>query len=309
KNTRLVPLNGLLLTNRLIWLGVAAVIFALAYARFRFAYSVGDASASGTPDASGAAALAVEESGVASAISPDVAPAAAEGEPLTAPLRITALPATTQRFDAAARWVQFRAIFARSFGRMVRSRYFGVIVGAGLLYLVVAARAAGKLFGTTTWPVTYQMENLLSGSFGLFMLVIIAFYSGELVWAERDAGLGQLYDATPVTNGITLVAKLSAMIATIAARGYYRFEIGLYLQSLVGFRLVDYALIAVMAMVIHVLVNHKYLGHLIVILAFIGMALLPALGLEHGLYRYGSDSGYIYSDMNGWGPYAVPFLR
>ena len=322
KNTRLVPLNGLLLTNRLIWLGVAAVIFALAYARFRFAYSVGDASASGTPDASGAA-LAVEESGVASAISPDVAPAAAEAEPLTAPLRITALPATTQRFDAAARWVQFRAIFARSFGRMVRSRYFGVIVGAGLLYLVVAARAAGKLFGTTTWPVTYQMENLLSGSFGLFMLVIIAFYSGELVWAERDAGLGQLYDATPVTNGITLVAKLSAMIATIAvllgltmlvgiatqaARGYYRFEIGLYLQSLVGFRLVDYALIAVMAMVIHVLVNHKYLGHLIVILAFIGMALLPALGLEHGLYRYGSDSGYIYSDMNGWGPYAVPFL-
>ncbi|MFI5229250.1 MAG: M1 family aminopeptidase [Gemmatimonadales bacterium] len=320
KNTRLVPLSGVLLTNRLIWLGVAAVVFALAYVRFRFAYALSDGAA--TEEAPGAA-LSTEESGVASAISPDVAPATVEAEPLTTPLRLTALPATTQRFDAMARWVQFRVIFARSFGRMVRSRYFGVIVGAGLLYLVVAARATGKLFGTTTWPVTSQMESLLSGSFGLFMLVIIAFYSGELVWAERDAGLGQLYDATPVTNGITLIAKLSAMIATIAvllgltmlvgvatqaARGYFRFEIGLYLQALVGFRLVDYALIAVMATVIHVLVNHKYLGHLLVILAFIGMALLPAFGLEHGLYRYGSDSGYAYSDMNGWGPYASPFL-
>ena len=95
------------------------------------------------------------------------------------------------------------------------------------------------------------MESLLSGQFGMFFLVIIAFYSGELVWAERDAGLGQLYDATPVTNATTLLAKFSAMvtliamllgltmvvgIATQASRGYYRFEIPLYLQALIEAR-------------------------------------------------------------------------
>ena len=42
------------------------------------------------------------------------------------------------------------------------------------------------------------MESILSGSFGVFIVVIIAFYSGELVWSERDVKLNQIYDATPV---------------------------------------------------------------------------------------------------------------
>ena len=315
KNTRLVPITGVLLANRLIWLGVAAAVFGIAFWRFQFAHSLRDGGS--TEPAPG---MDVD---LAAAAAAPPARDEAHVESLTVPVRMDALPAVTQHFDARARWVQFSSIFRRSLGRMVRSRYFGAIVGGGLLYLVVAARAAGKLFGTTTWPVTYQMESLLSGSFGLFLLVIIAFYSGELVWAERDAGLGQLYDATPVTNATTLLAKFSAMvtliamllgltmvvgISTQASRGYYRFEIPLYLQALIGFRLVDYVLIAALAMTIHVLVNHKYVGHLLVILLFVGTALLPAFGLEHGLYRYGSDSGYTYSDMNGWGPYVVPFV-
>jgi len=104
--------------------------------------------------------------------------------------------------------------------------------------------------------------------------------------------------------GLTMLAG----IATQAARGYYRFEIPLYLQALVGFRFVDYLLIAVLAFAVHVVVNHKYLGHLLVILLWIGLGVLPALGLEHGLYQYGSDSGYTYSDMNGWGPFVWPFV-
>jgi hypothetical protein len=55
-------------------------------------------------------------------------------------------------------------------------------------------------------------------------------------------------------------------------------------------------------------VNHKYLGHLLVILFYIGIGLLSGLGLEHGLFQYGSDSGINYSDMNGWGPYVAPFV-
>ena len=82
--------------------------------------------------------------------------------------------------------MQFRSIFARSFWRIVGSRYFGVIVGAGLLYLVVAARAAGNLFGTTTWPVTYQMEIAAQRLVRrCSSLVIIAFYSGE--WCGPSA--------------------------------------------------------------------------------------------------------------------------
>jgi len=306
KNTRLVPISGVLLANRLIWLAVAAAIFVAAFLRFKFAHSLNDAA-----------------HGAAKASEPVANESAVAREELVAPVRMTALPVTTQRFDAAARWVQFRSVFSRSFWRIVRSRYFGAIVGGGLLYLIVAARAAGKLFGTNTWPVTYQMEAVLSGSFGVFILVITAFYSGELVWAERDVKLNQIYDATPIATWVTFLAKLAALggviltllgvtlvtgIATQAAHGYYRFEIPLYLQSLLGVRLIEYLLIAVLAMTIHVVVNHKYLGHLLVILFYIGIGLLSGLGLEHGLYQYGSDSGINYSDMNGWGPYVAPFV-
>jgi ABC-type transport system involved in multi-copper enzyme maturation permease subunit len=309
QNSRLVPITGILLENRLLWLGVAAALFVFAYARFQFAHALGDTARPLEMPKIDEPAAAEEEAAVA--------------EPVVAPLRLHALPATTQRFDLAARWVQFRSVFARSFARIVRSRYFGAIVAGGLLYLIVAARATGKLFGTTTWPVTYQIENVLSGSFGTFILVIIVFYSGELVWAERDAKLNQIYDATPVTNVVTFMAKFAALMAMIlallgltmlagivtqAARGYYRFEIPLYLQSLLGFRFVDYLLIAVLAMTVHVLVNHKYLGHFLIILLIFGMGLLSALGLESNLYQYASDSGSQYSDMNGWGPYVWPYV-
>jgi len=306
KNSRLVPISGVLLANRLIWLGVAGAIFVAAYLRFRFAHSLSDTASTRPSD--------VEPVGAGEAV---------VGDELIAPVRTTALPATTQRFDVAARWVQFRSVFSRSFWRIVRSRYFGAIVGGGLLYLIVAARAAGKLFGTNTWPVTYQMEGVLSGSFGVFILVITAFYSGELVWAERDVKLNQIYDATPIATWVTFLAKLAALagviltllgvtmvagIVTQAVQGYFQFEIPLYLQALVGVRLIEYLLIAVLAMTIHVVINHKYLGHLLVILFYIGLGLLSSFGFEHGLYQYGSDSGISYSDMNGWGPYVAPFV-
>jgi hypothetical protein len=309
KNTRLVPLTGVFLANRVLWLGVAGVILATAFVKFRFVHALGDDAARGID-----VSPPERDRRPAQPFSP---------EPLMPPVRTTALPPVTQHFDARARWVQFRSVFARAFWRIVFSRYFGAIVGAGLLYLVAASRAAGKLFGTTTWPVTYEMENILSGSFGLFIIVIIAFYSGELVWSERDAKLHQIYDATPIVNSVTLLAKFSALacvilallgvtmvagIATQAAHGYYRFELPLYLQSLLGFRFADFLLVAALAMAIHVVVNHKYVGHLVVILLYVGLGLLGSFGVEHNLYQYGSDAGSSYSDMNGWGPYVVPFI-
>lgn len=306
KNSHVVGLTGVLLLNRVLWLGAAALIFAFAFVKFRFAYALGDT----------ASAAALEEP-VA------IAEEEAVAEPVVEPLRVTALPATTQRFDVAARWLQFRSVFARAFWRIVRNRYFGVIVGGGLLYLIVAARATGKLYGTATWPVTYQMESIIGGSFGAFILVIVVFYSGELIWAERDVKLNQIYDATPVLNATTFVAKFAALacvvlcmlglamlagIITQAARGYYHFEIGQYLEAMLGFRLIDYLLIVVLAMTVHVLTNHKYLGHFLVILLYFANQLLPAFGVEHNLFVYGSDSGFAYSDMNRWGPYAWPFF-
>src|SRR5688500_9404535 len=62
-------------------------------------------------------------------------------------------------------------------------------------------------------------------------------------------------------------------------------------------------------MTIHVVVNHKYLGHILVLVAILAPPLLRLMGLvRDNLLLYGKDPGWLYSDMNGFGPFAAPFV-
>jgi len=326
QNVRTVPFTGVFLQNRLIWVGVALLILAAAYVRFEFSYALGDTDAAPADKAAEPHPAAVESIAAGANHAELLEPAAGTIDDAAVeaePLRLSDLPLVTRRFDAHGQWAQFRTIFSRAFVRIIRSRYFGVLVGVGLAYLLIALQVSGKLYGTKTWPVTYQVEEIVSATFALFIVIIIAFYSGELVWAERDAGLDGIFDATPVSDGVILLAKFAALAGVIAAllavsmvagvatqlvQHFYRIQIGMYVGMLFGAHFVDLLLIAVMAMTVHVVVNHKYLGHLVVILLFIGMSLLPAIGLEHNLLVYSNDPGLVYSDMNGWGPYVWPFI-
>ena len=59
-------------------------------------------------------------------------------------------------------------------------------------------------------------------------------------------------------------------------------------------------------MTVHVLVNHKYVGHVVVLLAtFINYA--AASGTHH-LLIYNSGPRFMYSQMNGFGPFVEPFV-
>ena len=85
------------------------------------------------------------------------------------------------------------------------------------------------------------------------------------------------------------------------AKGYRHYELGLYVEWLFGLQLVDYWLVCVLALVVHSLVNQKYLGHLIMIVYFIALSFSDLLGYEHNLYKYGANGNFTYSDMNGFG--------
>jgi ABC-type transport system involved in multi-copper enzyme maturation permease subunit len=300
KNELLVPMSGMLLTNRLAWIAIALVIFGLAYYRFTFSHAV--------PQRASAA---------------PAGPATAAPIILGAPVRLSDLPDVRREFGPRASFVQFGSVALRSFWRIVRNRYFVTIVVAGLLYLVVAARAAGQIYGTTTWPVTYQMVEVLTGTFGVFLLVIIALYAGELVWSERDAKIAGIYDATPVASPVVYFARLTALCGVIAVLqlvlmvagiimqawvGYHRFEIPVYLQSLLGVQFVDLVLLAVLAIAVHVVVDNKYAGHFLVILLMIANGVQTYLGIEHKLLEFSSDGGATYSDMNQWGPFMRSWL-
>ena len=289
RNTRLVPLEGLLLWNRLLWLAIGATVIGLTTWRFRMA----QAGTSGRPRA---AAVAEDPSDIVAVQMRSVAPAAVSG--------IRLLPRQV--------WLNFR--------ETVKNVYFGVIAFAGVLLLVVTSSTAGDIFGTNTWPVTWQMLDLLSGTFSAFMLVIITLYAGELAWRERDNRLDQINDALPVPTWLPFLGKLLALmlvpvvlqallmlcgLGIQTAKGYHHYELGLYFKGLFGIELIDYWLVCVLAMTVHSLVNQKYLGHFIMIVYFIAISFASLFGLEHNLYKYGATPPYIYSDMNGFGHFLL----
>ena len=291
RNEWLVPFEGLLLANRALWLGIAALVVGVTFWRYKFAVAQqGGRNRRGAAD-------------------DDVAPISRAELPAIAPT-----PPRPWRLLPRMTWMYFR--------ETVKNVYFGVIALAGVLFFVTSSTTAGAIFGTTTYPVTWQMLELVSGTFGIFMVAIIAFYAGELAWRERDSRLDQIQDALPLPTWLAFVAKLLALMlvpvvlqavlmlagmGVQTGKGYTNYEPGLYLRTLFGIELVDYWLVCVLAMTVHSVVNQKYLGHFVMIVYFIALAAMDLVGLQHIIYKYGMTGGYVYSDMNGFGPYPLRF--
>ena len=293
RNGRLVPLAGYLLWNRLLWLAIALVVIGVTTWRFRFVQP-SSGSRRVVPDAD--AAVDAEEAAEAALHAPRTAPAAVRARRL--------LPRMV--------WLNFR--------ETVKNVYFAVIALAGILFCITVSTTSGSIFGTTTWPVTYQMLDIVSGTFAVFMLVIVTFYAGELAWREREARLDQIHDALPIPTWLPFVAKLLALmlvpvvlqavmmltgLGIQTAKGHHRYEPGLYLHALFGIELVDYWLVCVLALTVHSIVNQKYLGHFVMIVYFVAVEFGSLLGFEHHLYKYATNGGFTYSDMNGFGPFLV----
>ena len=302
RNSRLVPLEGVLLGNRLLWLGIGAAIVALCFWRFSFAET--------------AAARRGRKSKVVADPADNAPPQSVRPALAIRPAGATpARPVAAWRLLPHRIWLEFR--------ETTKNIYFGVLVLAGLLFLIFASTTVGDIFGTSTWPVTFQMLGLVSGSFAAFMLIIIAFYAGELVWRERDNRLDQISDALPVPTWLPLLSKLGALMlipvllqavlmlcgmAIQAVKGYTRFEPGLYLYDMFTIDLVNYWLVCALAIAVHAIVDNKYVGHFVVVVYYLLLLFAGQLGLEHNLYKFGSVPAAVYSDMNGYGHF-LPRVR
>jgi ABC-2 type transport system permease protein len=99
----------------------------------------------------------------------------------------------------------------------VKNVYFAVIALAGVLVLVVSSLDLGAIYGTSTYPVTYMVLELIRDVFALFMLIVTTFYAGEMVWREREARMAQMLDALPVPSWLPLAAKTLALVGLQAA--------------------------------------------------------------------------------------------
>lgn len=311
QNVRLVGFPADLVLNRAIWLAVAATVLALVYRRFRFAHPL---AGSTRRRGIGISGRSMRRAGRVAA------------EPTTVRSRPVEVPRISGTFDLRTTMRQVLAVARCSLEEIAASRWFiFVLVGCTGVTLLMGWNVGDTVFDTSTWPVTMLVAGtVLAQRVTPIIYALVALYAGELVWRNRDAKVDEIADAAPVTEAVALIGQFLALVIMIAAmqlaqmvggiliqalQGYYRFELGLYLEILFGLKLVDYVLFAALAMTIQVLVNHKYLGHMALLLAFLSVLTLRMLGIvDHHLLLYGTAPAWTYSDMNGFGPFIRPWI-
>jgi hypothetical protein len=295
-NTQLPGLTGLLLANRAIWLGVTALLLWAAYALFR-----ADREGLKLP---WRRSKKTADAGADAAIAPLVLP--------DAPLR----------GGAGARWTQFwrQARFD------LRHALFGapllVMLLLSLIVLYFVFQSGGLMYGTDVYPVTARMQSMLGGGINLFLIIVLTFYAGELVWRERGAGVAEVADAYPTPDWIPLAAKMAALAGIVIAfhlvgalfamgyqlaHGYTQLQPLLYLQAL-ALDVIPFLLIAALAVFLQVVGGNKFIGYLLMIVYLVGRAGMGMLDFDHALYNFGKASPTPYSDMNGWGHFIGPNL-
>jgi hypothetical protein len=247
-------------------------------------------------------------------------------EPLATRTAIMA-PLLQRNFGPTLYLRQASSIAFASFGRIIKDKS-GLVILAGVALL--AALAIGEIQGFMGVPLAprtdYVINSLALPDFPpakLAIPLLMIFWVGELLWRERDARVEEIVDATPVRESVLFLGKFAGlalvlalcmalrMIAGVLAQlsaGYRDFGISTYLQILFGMQLVEYLIIIMAAVVLHVVINQRHIGHLVALVAYVVIAASPVLGLQHHLLVYGTDPGWAYSEMVGFGESLAPWL-
>lgn len=311
KNTLLIGLEGSLLWNRLLWFGIALGTLAFTHLRFRFGHHTASTWRSRITRRQDAHSPTPPGTGIA------------RSTPISIPqLRLTFGFATHARQTLAIAWKSFRTI-AKSPGGLALLVVLAMLV---VLSLPEHLELTGvPLLPRTEHVITFLTAPLANPQNRTWMIIplLIVFYAGEVVWREREAGVSEIADAAPVPEWVLLLGKFLGLTLVLVAwlallttagmlaqvrMGYHDVEIGLYLQILFGLQLTDYLLFALLALVVHVMVNQKHVGNLVALIIYGFIAFASVLGIEHNLLVYGSDLGWSYTDMRGFGPFLGPWL-
>jgi len=292
QNTQVYALEGIILYNRLIWMAVGAAALGITYFSFRTT----------TPKRMGR-----------------------KRKNQDAGTKVDAQQIRLPKVSLNQGWaVNVQRILSLSqlyFKEIIRSVPFIAITVMGLILLISTSLNIGAMYGTNTFPTTYLMLGQISG-FTLFFIIIIVFYSGELIWRERDVRINLIYDALPIPDFVGLVAKFLGMIQVYVllilvliltgvgiqtAYGYFHYELPVYFTWLFTETFVFLILYTILAFLIHILANQKFLGHALIVLFFIVTGVLGEIGLEHSLWNFASGSMGMFSDMNQYGHYPTRF--
>ena len=303
RNRLLLPFEGVVIWNRLLWFVISFVIFFLTYRKFNFHQ--------GAPSffnkRNSQAQKPVQHFGL---------------------IRKVVLPKVNFDFSFLHKLICTWQLAKADFKSIVISRSFLCLVLGGLVFVIVAMSTVDPRLGTETLPMTWQLLELPNIVYAGVINVITFLYAGLLVQRGKIANMHQLIDTTPVENWMLLGSKLLALIkmqmvllalvmlgglVTQISKGYYNFEIGQYIFNLFGINWIHFGIWAMLALFIQTTIDNPYLGFFFLLFAPIGFIGISEFGpqhlgldfLEQMMFRYNQGPGDVfglkYSDLDGYG--------
>lgn len=297
-NTRLVPLAGEFLFNRIAIIVAGFGLLVLTWWRFSMTERA--------PSKRRLRKLARQEKKTAAIAS--VIPASG-GE------------LVTPSYGAATTWAQFLTRLKTEIIQVIKSPGLIVLTLLAVANSIIMLATNETMYGVPIYPMSAYIISLLIGVSGLYLMIVAVFYGGELVWRERDRNVGEIIDSAPVASWVLFVPKIVAILAVLfvlhmavalTGIGFQLLSgeasnLGAYVNWLILPSMLQLFLVAILALFLQAVSPNKYVGWGLMLAWFIGGIFISNLGFTNKLYDYGSAPDVPLSDMNGNGGFVAGF--
>ena len=286
KNTISPGFSGVLFWNRLIWTGVGIIILMLSYFSFSFKKKNKKIKK--------------------------------EKVKTSNKTTVFTLPELNPSFSKATNWVQFKSFFYTNFLSIIKSVTFKILFLFCIIILVADLSGGFEYFGLKSYPLTYKLIDSIKDNTDIFIIIIVVFFSGELIWRDRDYKINEVIDATAHTSFISMSAKALSLVCIASILNIFFLGIGVIYQLLHGFTRIEidvylldffydnlplFIAFGGVTILVQVLSSNKYIGYFISILILLVWELvLSILDLNSNMLDIGGAPSVFYSDMNGFGP-------
>lgn len=295
RNFRLIPMSGIMLLNKLFW--IATGLFALAIGYVKFQLVVLTEKTSNKKQKQNAQALTDTFNKI--------------------------LPTVTPVYHVKAQFIQlfltarFHSLF------ILKLTSFWAIILCCFLIILINSVNLGTSHGVNSYPTTYLIIEELQEMAIYFFMIILVFYSGEIMWKEKEANLDLIYDASPLDRFVNVSSRFLAllfiyaivMLSFIVAgilfqtwNGYYRYELDVYFFGFFLELFPFMALYTFAALFFQALTGSKFMGMIATVAFAIINVVISKFGLEHALLNFGGQALAKYSDMNGYGHFLTAYL-
>ena len=295
KNVRLIPFSGVLLVNKIFWLVISFITLWIGYEKFDLVLI------NRTKTKKKKENIQTND----------------------ATNLVFKIPEINLEGNFADRLIQLFHLSWFYFISIFKQVSFLAILVCGGIIIMINSINLGTVHGVDSFPKTYFIIAELQEMSLYFFLIILVFYSGEIIWKERDVKFDLIFAATPISDFTHLLAKflgLSLIYLTLLVSLIFY---GVSFQTLSGFYEYDWLVYAggfflelfpflllftIIAFFFQVITNRKFVGFILTLAFFVATILVQALGVDHDLFLFGGKTLPSYSDMNGYGEVLSYFL-